>query len=103
MKYEEIKKLKRGEFKRLCEVYPETFEKMVKVVKEGSLQKKKGRPSRLSPEDQVLMILEYLRESNPDRIKYINFCVVTDNSEDLDCQFLFVFFEDATEHLMAFV
>ena len=40
------------------------------------------------------------RDANPDRIKYIKFCVVTDNSEDLDCQFLFVFFEDATEHLM---
>ncbi len=40
------------------------------------------------------------RDANPDKIKYINFCVVADNSENLDCQLLFVFFEDATEYLM---
>ena len=63
MKYEEAKKLIPTEFKRLCGVYPETFELMVEIVKVYQKQKKVlGRPSKLSTEDQVLMTLEYLRE-----------------------------------------
>ena len=63
MSYEQVKNLEPSEFKRLCGVTPETFEQMVKVVAaEKVLAKKSGRPSKLSYEDQVLMILEYWRE-----------------------------------------
>ncbi len=63
MTYEKVKNLKPTEFKRLCGVYPETFQEMVKVVAaEKILQKKTGRPSKLSVEDQILMTLDYWRE-----------------------------------------
>ena len=63
MTYKQVKNLKPTEFKRLCGVYPETFQKMVKVVAaEKILQKKTGRPSKLSIEDQILMTLNYWRE-----------------------------------------
>lgn len=63
MTYDQVKKLKPTEFKRLCGVYPETFKEMVKVLEaEKVLQKKTGRPSKLSAEDQILMTLEYWRE-----------------------------------------
>jgi hypothetical protein len=63
MTYSQIKNLKPTEFKRLCGVYPETFKEMVKVLEaEKVLQKKTGRPSKLSAEDQILMTLEYWRE-----------------------------------------
>lgn len=63
MNYERAKKLKSGEFKRLCGVNPETFSQMVKLVENHEkLKKKTGRPSKLSLEEQVLMTLEYLRE-----------------------------------------
>lgn len=63
MKYEEAEKLIPTEVKRLCGVYPETFELMVEIVKVAQKQKKVlGRPSKLSTEDKVLMTLEYLRE-----------------------------------------
>jgi hypothetical protein len=58
MTYEQVKNLKPTEFKRLCGVYPETFQEMVKVVvAEKILQKKTGRPSKVSIEDQILMTL----------------------------------------------
>lgn len=63
MKHQEAKKLIPTEVERLCGVYPETFELMVKIVKVAQKQKKVlGRPSKLSTEDQVLMTLKYLRE-----------------------------------------
>jgi hypothetical protein len=63
MNYKEVKKLSSAEFKRFCGVHPETFEQMVKVVAaEKILQKKPGRPSKLSIEDQILMTLAYWRE-----------------------------------------
>ena len=63
MTYEKVKKLKPEEFKRLCGVRPETFNQMVKLVeKQTLLNKKTGRPSKLSLKNQVLMSLEYLRE-----------------------------------------
>ena len=63
MTYEKVKNLNPEEFKRFCGVYPETFKDMVKVLAaEKVLQKKSGRPSKLSLEDQILMTLEYLRE-----------------------------------------
>ena len=61
MTYEKVKKLKPEEFKRLCGVRPETFNQMVKLVeKQTLLNKKTGRPSKLSLKNQVLMTLEYL-------------------------------------------
>lgn len=63
MNYKEVKKLDSTEFKRYCGVQIETFNDMVKVVKaEKMLQKKPGRPSKLSIEDQILITLAYLRE-----------------------------------------
>jgi len=57
------KNLAPKEFKRLSGVYPETFAKMVEIVKEHQKNKKvSGRPSKLSLENQILMTLEYLRE-----------------------------------------
>jgi hypothetical protein len=63
MGYETVKNLKAEEFKRLCGVNLETFECMVELVENHEeLNKKTGRPSKLSLENQVLMTLEYLRE-----------------------------------------
>jgi hypothetical protein len=63
MTYEQVKNLKPTEFKRLCGVYPETFQEMVKVVAaEKILQKKTGRTSKVSIEDQILMTLTRGRE-----------------------------------------
>lgn len=63
MVYEKAKNLKAEEFKRLCGVKPETFDQMVKLVKNNEkLKKKTGRPSKLSLENQKNMTLEYLRE-----------------------------------------
>ena len=63
MNYEQAKKLKPDEFKRLCGVTPQTFKQMVKIVeKHFKAKKKAGRPSKLSLENQILMTLEYLRE-----------------------------------------
>ncbi|MCA2878179.1 IS5 family transposase [Microcystis sp. M051S1] len=63
MNYEQVKTLKPTEFKRLCGLYPDTFKDMVTVLKaEKVWQKKTGRPSQLSTEDQLLITLEYWRE-----------------------------------------
>ncbi|WP_416338783.1 IS5 family transposase [Microcystis aeruginosa] len=63
MNYEQVKTLKPTEFKRLCGLYPDTFKDMVTVLKaEKVWQKKTGRPSKLSTEDQLLITLEYWRE-----------------------------------------
>lgn len=63
MSYKQVENLNPTEFKRLCGVTPATFQQMVKVVAaEKVLEKKSGRPSKLSIEDQVLMALEYWRE-----------------------------------------
>jgi hypothetical protein len=63
MTYEKVKSLKSEEFKRLCGVHQETFNRMAEVVRSRSQTKlKTGRPGKLSVEDQVLMTLEYWRE-----------------------------------------
>lgn len=63
MTYEQVKNLSSADFKRLCGVTPATFQEMVKVVAAAKLlEKKTGRPSKLSVENQVLMTLEYWRE-----------------------------------------
>ena len=44
-------------------MYPDTFKDMVTVLNaEKVWQKKTGRPSKLSTEDQLLITLEYWRE-----------------------------------------
>ena len=66
MNYEQVKTLKPTEFKRLCGVYPDTFKDMVTVLKaEKVWQKKTGRPSKLSTEDQLLITLEYCENIAP--------------------------------------
>jgi hypothetical protein len=63
MTEEQVKNLKPIEFKRFCGVSPETFRDMVKVLEaEKILQKKTGRPNKLSTEAQLLITLEYWRE-----------------------------------------
>ncbi|EPF24486.1 transposase [Microcystis aeruginosa] len=67
MTYEKVKNLNPEEFKRFCGVYPETFKDMVKVLAaEKVLQKKSGRPRKVSLGDQNLMSLEDLREYRTD-------------------------------------
>lgn len=62
--YDKIIKLSDEKFRRKTGVKRNTFLLMVKLVTEKELERKKlsGRPSKLSYEDQVLMMLEYLRE-----------------------------------------
>ena len=62
--YNKINKLKDTQFRRKTGVKRNTFNKMVVVVKEVEEVRKKilGRPLKLSYEDQVMMMLEYLRE-----------------------------------------
>jgi hypothetical protein len=63
MTYEQIKDLKPAEFKRACGVQPQTFEKMLYVLRENGQKKiKPGRPAKLVLEDQLLMTLQYWRE-----------------------------------------
>lgn len=63
-KYEKIKYRKDGDFKRLTGVRKATFQKMLEKVTQHENMRKKisGRPLKLSYENQILMMLEYLRE-----------------------------------------
>lgn len=68
MFWEDIKGLKNGNFKRLTGVKRNTFKSMVREVRKVNerIARRKGnnrsRPSKLSVEDQVLMMLMYYRE-----------------------------------------
>lgn len=63
MTYKKVKNLRAEDFKRLTGVHFETFNQMVEIVKQAEkLRKKTGRPPKLRIEDQILMVLEYLRE-----------------------------------------
>lgn len=64
MSYERIKSLSPELFKRYCGVKPDTFAKLCEFVRDElpRVQKKSGRPCKLSVEDQLLMTLEYWRE-----------------------------------------
>ncbi|MBC6480445.1 MAG: hypothetical protein GDA56_24395 [Hormoscilla sp. GM7CHS1pb] len=59
MNEEQANKLKPFEFQRLFGVLPETYRKMVDIVKRSQQQKKKsGRLAKLSISEQVLLTLE---------------------------------------------
>jgi hypothetical protein len=62
--YNKISKLNDGQFRRKTGVKRATFTAMVRVVTAAETARKKvrGRPLKLSYEDQVLLCLEYLRE-----------------------------------------
>jgi hypothetical protein len=60
MRYETIKPLKDGDFKRLTGVQRETFDLMLKVVEKGL--RDFGRPTKLRRADQLLLTLMYWRE-----------------------------------------
>lgn len=64
MKFENVNNIGEDKFRRLSGVRKSTFEKMVIILKEADREKKSrgGRNKKLCIEDQLLMMLEYLRE-----------------------------------------
>jgi Helix-turn-helix of DDE superfamily endonuclease len=63
MNYAEISQFPSSDFKRLWGVLPQTFQRMVEIVRTAQSAKKlPGRPCELSVEDQLLMTLQYWRE-----------------------------------------
>ncbi len=62
MRYEKAKKLKDGEFKRLCGVKKKTFVEMCEIVQSAGKFERRGRKSKLSVENQVLLTLTFWRE-----------------------------------------
>ncbi|BAG39735.1 transposase [Orientia tsutsugamushi str. Ikeda] len=64
MKCDQIKELKDEKFRRLTGVRKGTFSKMVDILRKAyGLKKSKGeRKNKLNFEEQLLMVLEYLRE-----------------------------------------
>jgi hypothetical protein len=60
LKFENVVKLSDVQFRRITGVKKATFSKMVELVL--IVEKKKRRPHKLSVEDRILMMLEYLRE-----------------------------------------
>jgi hypothetical protein len=66
-KYEKLINLSDEEFKRATGIQRNTFFEMIEMVEKAQNKRKKkaknrGRKSKLSTEDQILMTLEYLRE-----------------------------------------
>jgi hypothetical protein len=64
VKFDKVRGLPEGQFRRITGVKRKTFDKMVEIVQEAHQRKKSrgGRPNKLAIEDMVLMTLEYLRE-----------------------------------------
>ena len=64
MRYEAIKDLKEEEFRRLTGIRQRTFDRMIEILveEEGRKKKRGGKPNKLSMEDRLMMVLEYLRE-----------------------------------------
>lgn len=64
MKYQKIKNLPDGQFRRVTGVKRTTFTRMVEILTEAQIKKKSkgGRPNKLYIEDMLLMALEYIRE-----------------------------------------
>jgi Helix-turn-helix of DDE superfamily endonuclease len=62
-RWEHVRNLPDTQFRRLTGVKPATFALMVQVVNAAEQTKKKsGKPHKLTPEDRVLLSLEYLRD-----------------------------------------
>lgn len=63
-KYNQVKKLEEGAFRRLTGVKKSTFEVMTEILKEaeGQIRRRGGPKPKLIMEDRLLMVLEYLRE-----------------------------------------
>lgn len=66
-KYEKLTSLSDEEFKRATGIQRKTFFEMIEMVEKAENKRKKkaknrGRKSKLSIEDQILMTLEYFRE-----------------------------------------
>jgi len=63
-KYNNIKNYNAATFRSVTGVSPATFEEMLKIIKAAYAEKHKnrGRHSRLSCENMLLMTLEYLKE-----------------------------------------
>jgi len=64
MKYEIIRDYKAKEFRQVTGVTPETFSAMLEEVKlsYAKAHQRRGRHRKLSPEDMLLMTLEYYKE-----------------------------------------
>jgi transposase len=64
MRYDQRKELDSEKFRRLTGVKPNTFSRMLELLKEAERKKKAkgGRKNKLSLEEQLLIALEYLRE-----------------------------------------
>lgn len=64
MKYDQIKEMIDGKFRRLTGVKGRTFSAMIDILTGADNHKraKGGRKNKLSIEDQLLMTLEYIRE-----------------------------------------
>ena len=64
MRYERLRRLPEGQFRRLTGIKPKTFEKMVEVltVAERRVRCRGGKASAMSIADRLLMTLEYWRE-----------------------------------------
>ena len=64
MRYEAIKDLKKEAFRRLTGIKRRTFDRMIEILveEEGCKKKRGGKPNKLSMEDRLMMVLEYLRE-----------------------------------------
>lgn len=62
MKYESIKGIEDEKFRRLTGIKRSTFEKMIGILSDADQKKKakKGRKSKLSIENRLLMALEYI-------------------------------------------
>ena len=66
MFWKDVQHKSQGQFKRLTGVKRSTFDKMVQVVEQHTLEKRKhptkGTPAKRSLQDKVLMLLMYYRE-----------------------------------------
>ena len=64
MKYEKIANCSGAKFRRITGVKRSTFEKMVEILKKrhSSKYQRRGNHQKLSIENLLLVVLEYLRE-----------------------------------------
>ena len=61
-RWQHIQTLSSTQFRRLTGVKPATFALMIQAVQAAEKNKKSGKPHKLTPEDRVLLSLEYLRD-----------------------------------------